>query len=265
MPEPDLFLDAFAEALSGHDNALLPWWPDRTRGLEGLSVYRNTVAKGLSDALIASYPSVETIVGADWLREAAQVFARDIPPVSGVLVDYGAAFADWLGGFAPASSMPFLPGLARLDRMWTEAHLAADAPAFDPQTLMALSAERFDEVRLSLMPSVRLARFATSLPDLWQALRFQAPADVLELGDAPQSILIWRPFDAVRSRVLCPAASAFLDACHRGDSLAQAAASARTCNPTGDLSACFADLISLNVFTTLIPLEDTHNDRARFV
>ncbi|ESQ79755.1 DNA-binding domain-containing protein [Asticcacaulis sp. YBE204] len=265
MPEPDLFLDAFTQALSGNDDALLPWWPDRTRGREGLRVYRNTVAKGLSDAIIASYPTVENVVGAEWLREAAHRFARDAPPVSGVLVDYGAAFPDWLDDFAPAQPMPFLPGLARLDRMWTEAHLAADAPPFDPEALLALSAERFDEVRLSLAPSARLARFATSLPDLWQTLRFQAPADALELDDDPQSILIWRPFNGVRAKVLCPAAAAFLDACHCGDSLAQAAASAQTCNPTSDLSQLFADLISLSVFTTLTPLEDTHNDRARFV
>ncbi len=37
----------------------------------GLSVYRNTIAKGCADALAAQFPTVERVVGPAWLAAAA--------------------------------------------------------------------------------------------------------------------------------------------------------------------------------------------------
>ncbi len=123
MSELSLFQDAFSAALAGDDAALAPWGAEPT----GVSVYRNTVAKGCADALVANFPAVAKVTGEAWLSAAAVRHAAERPPAKASLLDHGGDFADWLEGFAPAAAMPFLANLARLDRAWVEAHLAEDA------------------------------------------------------------------------------------------------------------------------------------------
>ena len=57
----------------------------------------------------------------------ARAYALAEPPRSPVLMDYGAGFADFIAGFAPAASLPYLPDVARIERAWREAYHAADA------------------------------------------------------------------------------------------------------------------------------------------
>ncbi len=251
----DPFLDAFAAALAGDATALASWWPDPDRGEAALSVYRNTVAKGCADTMVSLFPAVERVVGADWLREAAVRHAAQQPPRRPVMIDYGDTFADWLASFPPAADMPYLPGLARLDRLWTEAHLAVDADPLDAGAFVGLTAEDFDRLAAGLHPSLRLARFEDGTPGLWRVLR--EPEDVpaeLELAPEAQAIAILRPHGEVRSLLLGAGAFAFLRACADGLSLADAAGLALVAQPDLDLSAAFSELIGAGVFTQIHPL-----------
>jgi hypothetical protein len=251
---PEAFYDAFSCALAGDDAALSPWWTDAAQGLAGLSIYRNTVCKGLADAIAASFPAVLAVVGPDWLREAAVLFAHSHPPAQASLIHYGDAFPGWLAEFEPARQLPYLPDLARLDRLWTEAHLAADSDCLAPEALGAMSPDSFHSVSMKLVPSVRLAIFDTSIPDLWIALRGPQVPDALELQDAAQAVSIWRPTSDVQTKSLKPAAFAFLEAFRRGESVADAVAMAATHMPLAEMSEMFADLFSSGVFAAVIPL-----------
>lgn len=249
---PDVFLDAFSAALAGDDRALAPWWADAERGLAGLSVYRNTVAKGCADALAGLFPAVAAVVGPDWMREACVRFAAEHPPARASLIDYGEAFPDWLAEFEPAAGMPYLPGLARLDRMWSEAHLAPDAEPLEAQALAALSPEDFATVRAVLHPSARLAAFDDGLPTLWAALRAaDGPPAELALDPEPQAALLVRPGGAVADHMLSPGVLAFLIACAAEESLGEAAAVALAEEPDIDLSQAFAALIAAGAFSAL--------------
>ncbi|ESQ91877.1 DNA-binding domain-containing protein [Asticcacaulis benevestitus] len=250
----EAFYDAFSSALAGDDAALSAWWPDAAQGVAGLSIYRNTVCKGLSDAIAASFPAVLAVVGPDWLREAAVLFAHSHPPAQASLIHYGDAFPDWLAEFEPARQLPYLPDLARLDRLWTEAHLAADRVCLAPEALGAMSPDGFHYVSLQPVPSVRLVMFDTSIPDLWVALRGPKAPDELELLDEAQALLIWRPLSDVQTKCLKPAAFAFLEACRRGESVAAAVAMAATHMPLAEMPEMFADLFSSGVFAAVIPL-----------
>ena len=96
------------------------------------AVYRNTVMKGCIDALQANYPAVARLVGEEWFRAAAAIYVRERCPREPTLLRYGAAFAEFLARFEPAAELPYLPGVARLDRFWTESHAAPDEEALDP-------------------------------------------------------------------------------------------------------------------------------------
>lgn len=246
---PDGFHDAFEAALRGETTALEPWWTDVQRGKTGLAVYRNTIAKGCVDALAGLYPTVERIVGADWFAAAAVRYAGEIPPTGACLLDYGGTFADWLAGFPPAAQLPYLADVARLDRLWTEASLAADAEPLSAAAFNGMSAEDYGRLGVALHPSLRAVSFDDGVGALWQALRLPArEPDHVSLSEAPGAVLINRPGLEVEIRDLPWGGLALLDACAAGASLAEAAALPIEADPTCDLSGLFAGLISAGCF-----------------
>ncbi len=245
------FHDRFQAALSGDISALGPWCQaDAAR--VGLAVHRNSMAKAAADALVAQFPTVERVVGVAWLSAAAVAHAADYPPRKASLLDYGAGFANWLTIFPPAADMPFLADLARLDWLWTEAYFAADADAFDPDEIVRLGADTFATHTLTPHPAARWACFPAGIPSLWQALQPPGePPATFELDDAPECLLIVRPDLEVDHLVTGAGASAFLDACATGTSLADAAGQALAIEPHLDLAATFARLVSAGAFSTL--------------
>src|SRR5215472_14906193 len=82
---------------------------------ERLDVYRNTFTSVLVNALRLSYPAVHKLVGAEFFEGAARAFIPAHPPAGACLDDYGGAIPDFLAGFEPAASLPYLPEVARLE------------------------------------------------------------------------------------------------------------------------------------------------------
>jgi hypothetical protein len=244
MPELLDFQDAFVAAIGGQRAALSPWLTDGDH--LGLAVYRNTIAKGCVDALAANFPTVQSMVGEDWFRTAAALFAREAPPTSAALLDYGEDFPAWLEGFPPAAELPYLAGIAHLDRLWTEALFAAEAPALDAEALSRLAPEALAGTPLALHPSTRFAAFDAGLPSLWRAAR--DGAEDLELSETPETLLLVRRGEAVASRVIGAAETAFLRACRGGFTAGDAAEAAATADPDAHFASLFAALIADGVF-----------------
>ena len=148
------YQDAFAAALLA-DGAEASPSPvvERLRRQPGFAVYRNTVLKGCIDALQANFPTVERLVGEEWLRAAAGVFARGQLPSQPSLLLYGEAFPSFLAAFGPAQEIPYLADVARVDRLWTEAHVAADAPVFKAAELAALPPSAMSSSAFCLHPA----------------------------------------------------------------------------------------------------------------
>jgi Putative DNA-binding domain len=73
------FQDSFAQALIASDPAVTTDLEPEIAALvrqPGFAIYRNTVMKGCIDALQANYPSIARLVGAEWFRAAAAIYAR---------------------------------------------------------------------------------------------------------------------------------------------------------------------------------------------
>ena len=244
------FQDAFAAALTERSAApIAAWLPEGEADPAGLAVYRNTIAKGCVDALAANFPTVASLVGDDWFRAAAVLFAAEHPPASAALLAYGEAFPDWLAAFPPAADLPYLPAMAWMDRRWTTAlfaqeaePLTAEAFALEPQALAA--------ARPRLHPSLTFAWFDSGLPSLWRAAREPEPGE-MELSEPAQGVLIVRPHDTVHSRVLDLAGHAFLTAAADGATLGEAITAAAQADPSADLAVLFAALIADGVFSGL--------------
>lgn len=237
------FQDGFSAALWVGDAAAHAPWLAALQAQPGFAVYRNTVLQGCIDALQASYPTVCQLVGDNWFRAAAAVYARAEPPRHGALVDYGGEFAAFLAGFAPAADLSYLGAVARLDRCWTECHLAADAPALDRAGWASLDASALGSLHLRPHPAARWAWCANHPAyALWQRHRDgQAWDDRLPwTGDGG---LLTRPQAAVEWRPLPQAGCVLLDACAAGLPLEAAATRALTADPCADFAQLLGTLL----------------------
>ena len=223
---------------------------ERLRAQPAFAIYRNTVRKACIDALEANYPAVARLVGSDWFRAAAALHVDASPPGDGRLVQYGAGFADFLARFEPVATLPYLPGVARLDRFWTEAHTAADAPVADTGVLAGMAPEPLGERVLRAHPAARWAWF-DDLPvySIWSVNRRGAG----DTDEAPtwrgEGALLTRPDDPVIWCAIGCADVAFLDACQAGQPLAAAAEAALDAEPHADLSALLARLLRAGALT----------------
>ena len=259
LTEPDSYETAFNAMLAGDDRALAAWLPADGSAAPGLAVYRNTVAKARADALSGLFPTVERLVGTDWFRQAALIFAEAAPPASAVLDDYGLAFPDWLVAFPPARDLPYLAPVARLDLAWSQAHRAPDAPSLSSRDTAHLAPARLFTARTGLHPSARLCWFDWTVPTIWSANRADGDAPDAVWEERPEGLLIVRPAGAVTWHRLSHPQWTFLKACRRGDTLGQAAQDAFASDPTLDLGTLFASLLTMGALTPLQPETPPHD------
>jgi hypothetical protein len=221
----------------------------------GFAVYRNTVFKGCVDNLAANFPTVLRLAGEERFRAAAVAYAHAQPPREPALLEYGAWFPDFLAEFAPTAALPWLAGVARLDRLWLEAHSAADAGALDAAALAGLAPAELGGATLHLHPATRWCWW----PDLpvaacWDAARrgFAGTPD----EDAPGGgILITRPADTVQWQRIDEGTAAFLAACGAGQPLQEAALHALDVQPDLEVAPMLAGLLGAGAFLNCIPEE----------
>lgn len=241
------FQDAFVDALYERNSIGMTALIEQP----GFRVYRNTVLKGSTDALLANFPTIERLVGTEWLKAAAAIYARQSPPTDSRLLHYGADFPDFLDAFEHAREMSYLGDVARLDLLWTEVHCAKDEPDIDPRAFASLSQKDLACSRLTPRAASRWAWF----PDhpaytLWRLNR--------EQRDMPDE-LDWRGEGALltrkQSRVCWEAASAadctFLDACAAHLPLELAAEKTLEVQPDLDLADLIARLFSADAFVAV--------------
>ncbi|MFG3695935.1 putative DNA-binding domain-containing protein [Stutzerimonas stutzeri] len=244
------FQDAFVAALQGVEPAAFGE-ADRLiatlTAQPGFAVYRNTVMKGCVDALRANFPTVERLVGAEWFAAAAAIHARRSPPVLAQLIEYGADFADFLQTFEPARELPYLAGVAHLDRLWIEAFSAAEQPRLTLAAFAAQAPEKLAERRLRPCAAARWEWFALPVFTIWRCNREQldVPRDLVWQGEGAllcrrDGRVVWQPLSA--------GGYAFLDACAAQCRLDEASALALQAQPDLDFNDLLARLFAAGVF-----------------
>lgn len=237
------FQDSFAGALLSGQAA-----PCTLAAQPGFAVYRNTVMKGWVDALQANYPAVCRLVGESFFRVAAAAHARAHPVADPRLWCYGAGYPDFLATYEPAAMLPYLPGVARLDRCWTEAHGAACAPLLEAQQIAGLPPERLAALTLRPHPAARWAWFAGQpVYTIWRRNREADDSEEALLWQGEGALLL-RPGDAVTWQPFDAAGCVFLDACAQGQPLGQAAGAALATDAQADIAALLATLLAAGAF-----------------
>lgn len=207
------------------------------------AVYRNNVSVGLIEALEARFPAVRKIVGEEFFKAAARVFARAHPPRAPIMSLYGEAFPSFLEAFEPARELPYLSDVARLEMARTRAYHAPDAESLPPAALAACTADQLETLRFVLHPSLEILGSAYPIVTIWAM-------NCGEMALAPitdwqgEDALIIRPGLDVEVRRLAPGGKSFLQSLAAGVPLGEAAARARMADGGFDLAANLAELFS---------------------
>lgn len=223
-----------------------------------LAVYRNNVMVSLLGVLTDAFPVTRELVGEAFFRAMGQCFVRAQPPQSPVMAEYGGGFADFIAGFVPARTLPYLPDVARLEWLRLVALHAADAELLAAERIAALLAEQPDLAgwRLRLHPSFAVLRTDYAAVSIWAA--HQGAGELAALDpDQGESAWIVRPDLEVAVIPVDPAAGAFAAALLEGLPLAAAIAAVHEAGLHLDLPATLAGLIRARALVSLDPPGET--------
>jgi hypothetical protein len=215
-----------------------------------MAVYRNTVLHGAVEALRANYPVVEQIVGSEMFGAVAVDYATEHPPRKPVLALYGATFPDWLNEQSWIGDLPYLPGVARVERLRVESLMAADA-----RPLHATDFEHHEpgDWALRLHPALRFTWLRTPGMSIW--LAHQRPlGSELKVDWKSEGALFARPAPfVVHSPRIGPAAHRLLFGIRLGERVGTAKAAAAKLYPDEDCDALFSSLLNLGAFVAPLP------------
>lgn len=182
------------------------------------AVYRNNVVHSLAAVLGDTFPVVRQLVGEDFFGAMARLFVAEHPPTSPLMHRYGGGFPDWVADFEPATDLPYLSDLARLEWARLRAFHAADADPIDAQVVLVAVLQAPDRLAVSsliLHPSLAVVQSPHPVVSLWRAHQLDDAARDEQLGqlhlDASESALLFRVDDDALVLEL-PAADAALAA-----------------------------------------------------
>ncbi|MDF3931669.1 HvfC/BufC N-terminal domain-containing protein [Pseudomonas citronellolis] len=255
---------AFAKALLDPALPLPPGLvgPDGLPSARRFGVYRNNVVVGLVGALKDAYPVLLRLLGEAFFCAMAREFVVRRPPRHPVMLDYGEGFAEFLEGFGPVATLPYLADVARLERAWLQAYHAADARVLAPSALQRLDPRAFPGLRLALHPATRLLRSGYPVLSIWWTNVGDAAAtEHLDLARGGEDALVTRPEANVRVRRLPPGAFNFIDTLATGAPVAVATRAAFDETPAFDLAATLVGLLEAGALAELNPPDTRLKER----
>lgn len=239
--------------------ALLP--PERVgevvRGTEALSsverlgIYHGMYPLRMRDALAADYPMLEALVGEHAFSHLVADYVAAHPSTSYTLNRLGDRLPEYLRTWGPVRGRKLRADLARLELALTEAFDAEPSSVLAPEEVAAVPPERWEEVRLVPVPSLRLLDLTTSASAVFDALRDEAAVAPGTRGR--ERVVVWRQELAVRRKEQPREAFALLSDLVGGASLGEALdrSAARRGPGPETVTGWFADWVGLGLFRRL--------------
>ncbi len=166
-----------------------------------------------------------------------------------MLFDYGAGFPDFIHGFEPVASLPYLRDVARIERAWVEAYHAPEARSINPAEFARVSPGDLPNLRVTLHPSLRLVRSQFSALTIWQANIHGGVPQSVNPDAGGEDVLIVRSNAEVELRLLPPGGADFLQALRGGGSMIEATETAMSADRGFLLSVNLSVLMSAGTFT----------------
>jgi len=214
-----------------------------------LDVHQGTVFAGLIGSLRISLPTVNRLVGERFFDQAALAFiARDLPRPADLCL-YGAGFAGFLAGYAPAADLAYLADVARLDFAIAR---ALQGPGEDRRRALPIDADVALSVPLALI-LLPLDHPVIAIRDALDAGDDKALA-VIDLRPEPHFAAVWRGGRGAHVRKLSGRPGEFLAALLEGGQADEALARALGAAPQDAVLAAIQSEVFDAPFARITPL-----------
>jgi stage V sporulation protein SpoVS len=219
--------------------------PDGEPSSRRFAVYRNNVMVGLTQTLKDAYPAVHRIVGSEFFHALARAYVVGHLPRSPMLFDYGAGLADFIDRFEPASVLPYLAEVARIERAWIEAYHSAEATPIGAAAFSQIDPDLLPDVSLVLHPSARIVSSRFPALTIWRMNVEDGTPAQIDLCAGGEDALVLRPKVEVEVRSIPAGSADFIRALATGRSVLAAFEEALVTNPGFDLAANLTDLVQV--------------------
>ncbi|MFO1503486.1 MAG: DNA-binding domain-containing protein [Steroidobacteraceae bacterium] len=214
---------------------------------ERLRIYRNNARIGFHGALVAAFPVIAQLGGADWFESVALRYQRRHPSRCGDLQYVGERFAQFLQSDLSGSGYEWIAEVARLEWAYQEVLVARDDPALQVSELASLTPEQQEWLSLVPRADVRLVSSPVPVLAIWKA--HQPGGDShFSLEGPPSHVLVARRSDHVEMRELPSDQALLLEALNRGDLLAEASCHLADRMSEIELGAALRRLLQLEAF-----------------
>lgn len=254
MSSHQIFADSLLATQAACPPGLTAW--NRSDPARRFAVYRNNVMVSLIDALADTCPVTQALVGEEFFRGMAGVFARANPPHSPVMAHYGAGFATFIENFPAAAGLPYLADVARLETLRVGAYHAADAATVPAEEIALLLAdpERLPAARFTLHPSLRILDSRHAVVSLWAAHQGEDVDSALAAVDTalPESALLLRVGLDVEIYRIAAGTATFIRHLQAGLGLGAAVELALTEDAAFDMADALGRLIRAGAVTGII-------------
>ena len=195
--------------------------------------------------LRGAFPVTARILGEPRFDAAALAFALRHSPTYSVPVVHRGDFAGFLAEQFPTGDALHLADVATLERLWTEAHAAADAPTLVldqlPKDEIAWTAHR-----LPLHPATGFVWLKTPAVTVWQA--YQLGRDTIAPEFRAEGALVTRNDGRVALRSITRPEHRMLTGLRLGEGVGQAAKAMTALYPEADLASVLTGLVRSGAF-----------------
>lgn len=134
----------------------------------GTTIYRNNHRHAYTTVLRETFPVVEQLVGEAFFKAMALEYLRSNPPASRVIRTYGKNFPQFIAGFEPAGTLPFLANVARIEFSRLQIFHQQASPGMDPLLISQRLGENLDHIHFILSPALALIRTEDGAISIWR-------------------------------------------------------------------------------------------------
>lgn len=169
-----------------------------------------------------------------------------------MISEYGGTFADFIQGFEPAWSVPYLADVARLERLRVRAYHAADCQVLDQHSVLRQlqGCAQLGQLRVRLHPSLATLESSYAVVSVWTA--HQADGAITSFNPwHAQGGLVLRQGLVVKVFAIDRGSVTFINRLNQGAGLEMAIADALKASDEFDLHLCLTLLISHDAITHL--------------
>ena len=209
---------------------------------ERLAIYKNNTLHSLSESIVDLYPSIENVVGKDFLIATAREYLKVSPPHSAALLNFGLDFPKFLAEFEHTKSYAYLPDLARIDMLRHQAYHAADETPLTPDRIQQIPLEELAQSYIQLPKSCYILTSVFKTYSLWENIHTQAD-DQIQIGDT-ECTLIYRHNLHVKTTQISKAEYYFLNKIKNGNTLGNSLEDTLKEHTDCNTSELFASLIT---------------------